>query len=98
VAAWPLFFAGFIFSMPILLKVGIVLFALAVFFTVLTLPVEFNASSRAMGALAQGGYLGEDELRGARAVLTAAALTYVAAAAVSVMHLVRMLVMANSRR
>ena len=98
VAAWPLFFAGLIFSAPMLLKVGIVLFALAVFFTVLTLPVEFNASSRAMRALAHGGYLSEDELHGARKVLSAAALTYVAAAAVSIMHLVRMLVLANQRR
>ena len=98
VAAWPLFFVGLILSMPLLLKVGIVLFALAVFFTVLTLPVEFNASSRAMRALAHGGYLSDEELHGARKVLRAAALTYVAAAAVSVMHLVRMLILANDRR
>ncbi len=98
VAAWPLFFLGLILSMPVLLKLGIVFFALAVFFTVLTLPVEFNASSRAMRALAHGGYLTDDELQGARKVLGAAALTYVAAAAVSVMHLVRMLILANSRR
>ena len=98
VVAWPLFIAGFIFAMPMLLKVGIVLFTLAVFFTVLTLPVEFNARSRAMRALAHGGYLTDDELGGARKVLNAAALTYVAAAAVAIMHLVRMLILANSRR
>lgn len=97
-AAWPLFIAGLLFSMPMLLKVGIVLFTLAVFFTVLTLPVEFNASSRAMRALAHGGYLTDEELGGARKVLNAAAMTYVAAAAVSIMHLVRMLILANSRR
>ena len=77
---------------------AVILFALAVFFTVLTLPVEFNASSRAMRALAHGGYLTDEELGGARKVLNAAALTYVAAAAVSIMHLVRMLILANSRR
>jgi len=98
VAAWPLFFLGLIMSAPLPLKLGIVLFALAVFFTVLTLPVEFNASSRAMRALAHGGYLTNEELGGARKVLNAAALTYVAAAAVSIMHLVRMLILANDRR
>ncbi len=98
VVAWPLFFIGLFLSMPVLLKLGIVLFALAVFFTVLTLPVEFNASSRAMRALAQGGYLTDEELHGARKVLGAAALTYVAAAAVSAIHLVRMLLLANNRR
>lgn len=97
VAAWPLFLLGLFLSIPVLLKLGIVFFALAVFFTVLTLPVEFNASSRAMRALAHGGYLSEDELGGARKVLSAAAMTYVAAAAVSVMHLVRMLLIANRR-
>ena len=97
VAAWPLFIAGLFLSMPVLLKAGTALFVLAVFFTVLTLPVEFDASSRALRALAHGGYLGEDELSGARRVLNAAALTYVAAAAVSIMHLIRMLVIADRR-
>jgi hypothetical protein len=97
VAAWPLFLLGLFLSIPVLLKLGIVFFALAVFFTVLTLPVEFNASSRAMRALAHGGYLSDEELSGARKVLGAAALTYVAAAAVSVMHLVRMLLIADRR-
>lgn len=97
-AAWPLFIGGLIFSVPMLLKVGIILFTLAVFFTVLTLPVEFNASSRAMRALAHGGYLTDEELGGARKVLNAAALTYVAAAAVAIMNLVRMLILANDRR
>ncbi len=95
--AWPLFFIGFIFSQPMLLQAGIVLFMLAVFFTVLTLPVEFNASSRAMRALASGGYLTDEELVGARKVLNAAALTYVAAAAMAIMHLVRMVLLSNSR-
>jgi uncharacterized protein len=96
-AAWPLFFIGFIFNSPMLLQAGIVLFTLAVFFTVLTLPVEFNASSRAMRALASGGYLTDEELTGARKVLNAAALTYVAAAAMAIMHLLRMVLLSNSR-
>lgn len=93
--AFPLFFVGFLFSYPLLLQVGIFLFTLAVFFTLLTLPVEFNASSRAMRALASGGYLAEDELRGARKVLSAAALTYVAAAAMAILQLVRMIFLSN---
>lgn len=93
--AFPLFFVGFLFSFPILLQVGIFLFTLAVFFTVLTLPVEFNASSRAMRALASGGYLNQDELRGARKVLSAAAMTYVAAAAMAILQLVRMILLSN---
>jgi hypothetical protein len=95
--AWPLFLIGFIVANPLLLKAGIVLFALAVFFTVLTLPVEFNASSRAMRALAHGGYLEDEELAGARKVLQAAALTYVAAAAMAILQLVRMLMLAQRR-
>ncbi len=97
VFAWPLFFIGFLMASPMLLKAGIVLFSLAVFFTVLTLPVEFNASSRAMKALASGGHLDDEELAGVRKVLQAAALTYVAAAAMAILQLVRMLVLANRR-
>jgi Zn-dependent membrane protease YugP len=97
VFAWPLFFIGLIMASPLMLKAGIVLFSLAVFFTVLTLPVEFNASSRAMKALAAGGYLEDEELAGVRKVLNAAALTYVAAAAMAILHLVRMLVLADRR-
>lgn len=93
--AFPLFFIGLIFSFPILLQIGIGLFTLAVFFTIITLPVELNASSRAMRALAGGGYLAEDELKGARKVLTAAALTYVAAAAMAVVNLLRMVLLSN---
>ena len=93
--AFPLFFIGFLFSFPALLQIGIFLFTLAVFFTVLTLPVEFNASSRAMRALASGGYLSQDELQGARKVLSAAAMTYVAAAAMAILQLVRMILLSN---
>ncbi len=94
--AFPLFFLG-LFITPALMQIAILMFSLSVFFTVLTLPVEFNASKRALRALASGGYLAEDELAGARAVLNAAALTYVAAAAMAIMQLVRMMLIANSR-
>jgi hypothetical protein len=95
--AWPLFLGGLIFSYAPLLKIGIVLFTFAVLFTLITLPVELNASSRALRALAHGGYLTEDELYGARKVLSAAALTYVAAAAMAILQLVRMLLIARQR-
>ena len=64
---------------------------------VITLPVEFDASRRAMKALADGGYLVGEELSGARSVLTAAALTYVAAAAMAILQLIRLLAIANRR-
>ena len=91
-AAFPLFLIGmFIPAFSILIDLGIILFAGAVLFQLVTLPVEFNASSRAMAQLSNGGYLRADEISGAKKVLDAAALTYVAAAAVSVMQLIRLL-------
>jgi Zn-dependent membrane protease YugP len=98
--AFPLFFIGFIFGNPQLkwlMDAGIALFGIALLFHVVTLPVEFNASSRAMEHLKRGGYLSPDETRGAREVLNAAALTYVAATAMSALQLVRLLVLRNSR-
>ncbi|GMU91805.1 MAG: membrane protein [Candidatus Hydrogenedentota bacterium] len=95
--SWPLLLAGLFLGMTPLLHIGIALFSFAVLFTVITLPVEFNASSRAIRALAQGGYLTEDELYGAKKVLSAAALTYVAAAAVAVLELLRLILIARSR-
>jgi len=70
-------------------------FALTLLFSLVTLPVEFNASSRAIRALSEGGYLAEDELRGAKAVLDAAALTYVASAISSLLQLLRLLIIAR---
>lgn len=93
--AWPLLIAGF-FVFPPLLKVAVIMFTLAVFFTVITLPVEFNASSRALKALANGGYLDDEEMMGARKVLNAAALTYVAAAAMAIMQLLRVIIYARN--
>ncbi len=84
-------------AVPLLLKVAVVMFTLAVFFTVLTLPVEYNASARATRALADGGYLDAEELAGAKKVLSAAALTYVAAAAMAILSLLRVVLLAKSR-
>jgi len=93
--AWPLFILGFFLGAQPLMGFGIVLFTVAVFFTVLTLPVEFNASRRALRLLEAGGYLDAEELVGARKVLTAAAMTYVAAAAMAILNLVRMIALSR---
>ena len=95
---FPIFILGMIFSWKPLITVGIVCFALTFLFSLITLPVEFNASSRAMSMLAQGGYVNEDELRGVRAVLNAAALTYVAAAISSLLQLIRLLLISRNSR
>jgi Zn-dependent membrane protease YugP len=98
--AFPLFFIGFLFSREgpsILMDIGILLFSLAVVFSVLTLPVEFNASKRALVLLNDGGYLTHEELAGARKVLSAAALTYVASTAMAAMQLLRMFILRGSR-
>lgn len=96
--SWPLFLLGLVFSWDPLMLAGIGLFALTVVFTLVTLPVEFNASSRALAALEGGGYLGGEELLGARKVLNAAALTYVASALSAILQLVRLLVLSGNRR
>jgi hypothetical protein len=95
--AWPLFIGGFIFQLPFLLNIGILLYSAAVLFTLVTLPVEFNASRRAVAALSHGGYLTEDELHGVKKVLSAAAMTYVAATAMAAMQLLRMILMSQRR-
>ncbi len=91
--AFPLFIIGFLFRSGTMMDIGIWLFLGAVIFQLITLPVEFNASGRALIQLESGGYLGRDEIGAARKVLNAAALTYVAATAVAVMHLVRLLIL-----
>lgn len=95
--ALPLFMLGLIMSWEPLLKIGIFAFAFAVLFYLVTLPVEFNASNRAVAVLART-YLPDDEVKGVKAVLSAAALTYVAAALQAVLQLARLLLLANSRR
>jgi hypothetical protein len=79
------------------MDIGILLFAGAVVFSLLTLPVEFNASKRALILLNEGGYLRGKELDGARQVLSAAALTYVASTAMAAMQLLRMFLLRGSR-
>jgi uncharacterized protein len=97
--AWPLFFLGFITAQPSLIDLGILLFTGAVLFQVITLPVELNASSRAMAILQEQGYVrGGGEVTGAREMLSAAAMTYVAAMAVAVAQLLRMMMIRGRRR
>ncbi len=93
--AWPLLIIGFIFMAQSLILAGIVFFSLAVLFQIVTLPVEFNASSRALQALPASGILSDTEVNGARKVLSAAALTYVAAATAAVLQLVYFLLRAG---
>ncbi len=97
--AFPLFFIGMLSGTgsTLLMDIGIFLFMGAVFFTVITLPVEFNASKRAIALLGNQGYLGPQELVGAKKVLRAAALTYVAATATAVLQLLRLLMIRGSR-
>lgn len=95
--AWPVFVAGLILSMKPLLTAGIVLFSLAVLFQLVTLPVEFNASTRALKILENGHVLGDTELAAGKKVLTAAALTYVASLASSILQLLRLIILAGGR-
>ncbi|MDD3410988.1 MAG: zinc metallopeptidase [Eubacteriales bacterium] len=96
---FPLFLLGIVFSWEPLVTVGICCFALTLVFSLVTLPVEFNASKRALQTLSAGNYLTADEMDGARAVLNAAAMTYVAAAISSLLQLLRLVILSrrNSR-
>ena len=99
--AWPLILLGLVFngqSSVMFLNLGILLFSLAVLFQLVTLPVEFNASARAVRILGDTGMLYPDELQDTKKVLTAAALTYVAGAAASVLQLLRIVLIAGNRR
>lgn len=99
--SWPLIFAGLLInsrSAVMLLNLGILAFSLSVLFQIVTLPVEFNASNRALRILGDTGMLYPDEVRDTRKVLTAAALTYVAGAAAAILQLLRLLLITNSRR
>lgn len=93
----PLGIAGYFFGWPALIDIGIIIFSAAVAFYIVTLPVEYNASSRAVAILEHGGYLTREEVQGARKVLNAAALTYVASAAVAIMNLIRLLILRDRR-
>ena len=95
--SWPLFLAGLVFSIRPLLTLGILLFSLAVLFQLVTLPVEFNASARALKMLGDNRLIAQEEVKGAQKVLVAAALTYVAALAASVLQLLRLIILAGGR-
>lgn len=99
--AWPLIIFGLFIRgdmSAMLLNLGIFAFSLAVLFQIVTLPVEFNASGRALKLLKNNGMLYESEVRDVRKVLSAAALTYVAGAASAVLQLLRILILAGGRR
>jgi Zn-dependent membrane protease YugP len=93
--AWPLLLIGFLFSALELVKIGILFFSGAVLFQLVTLPVEFDASRRAVAVLGRQGILTTQELQGTRRVLSAAAMTYVAAAAAAVLQLLYFLLRAG---
>ena len=97
-ASIPLFMIGLIMGSMTLVNIGIILFTGTLVFHLVTLPVEINASSRALKLLEQTHTLDSQELAGAKKVLTAAAWTYIAAALMSVLQLVRLLMIRNSRR
>ena len=96
--SWPLMLLGLLFAFDPLVLAGIWMFGLVVAFQVITLPVEFNASRRAIRILKDRGILGSEELKGAKKVLSAAAMTYVASAVGSLLQLARLLLIRNSRR
>ena len=100
-AAFPLFFVGMLLNAPgisiTLMNLGILFFTGALLFQVVTLPVEFDASKRALAQLTASGSLAPQEVEGAKRVLDAAALTYVAAAAMAALQLLRLILIRNSR-
>lgn len=99
--AWPIILIGLLFnsqSSQTIINVGIILFSFAVLFQLVTLPVEFNASRRAVVLLEQQGILGQEELTHTKKVLRAAALTYVASAAAAILQLLRIILLFGGRR
>ena len=93
--AMPLVILGLLLGSYGLANIGVLAFGLATLFQLVTLPVEFNASARAMKALSESGYMTDTDLKASRKVLTAAALTYVAALAVSLANLLRLFILVN---
>lgn len=98
--SWILIFIGLLLPVQysFVVTLGIVFFSFSVIFTLITLPVEFNASKRALATIQNTNLLYDDEYKGAKKTLSAAAMTYVAAAATSVAQLLRLLLIANRRR
>ncbi len=98
-ASWPLILIGlFLGGSQFLIDFGIILFSAAVLFQLITLPVEFNASRRAIARLGETGILQQEELRQSKKVLDAAALTYVAATAASILQLLRLIILFGGGR
>jgi Zn-dependent membrane protease YugP len=97
-AGFPLALIGFLLNFEFLAIAGIAFFSFAVLFQLVTLPVEFNASKRALNVISEVDILSVDEKAGAKKVLTAAAMTYVAALAVSIANLLRLILMFNRKR
>ena len=95
---WPLFLLGLIFSMEPLVNLGILLFLFALVFQIVTLPVEFNASARAIRMLDSTAILSPSEVPGAKKVLRAAAMIYVAAVIGSLLQLLRLLILSGRIR
>ncbi|NFL85964.1 zinc metallopeptidase [Clostridium botulinum] len=93
--SWILFFAGILMGLKSLITLGIILFSAAVIFQLITLPVEFNASSRALNILKSRNILYGDEVKGAAKVLDAAAMTYVAAALMAISQLIRLIAISD---
>ena len=99
--SWPMIIIGLLFNgnmSGLFINLGILLFSCSVLFQIVTLPVEFNASSRALHILDGSGLLDQEEVGQARKVLGAAALTYVAGAAASILQLLRLLILTRGRR
>ncbi len=96
--SWPLIIIGILLGGSPLISIGIILFSLAVLFQIVTLPVEYNASHRAVTLLDSTGILAGQEVGQTRKVLNAAALTYVAAAAASILQLLRLVLLFGNRR
>jgi Zn-dependent membrane protease YugP len=93
--SWPILLVGLLLGSETLAMAGVLLFCAVVLFQLVTLPVEFNASNRALDTLSASGYLQEEQLVGAGKVLRAAAMTYVAALAQALAQLLRLLMIAN---
>ena len=96
--SWILFFIGLLFSSQSLCQIGILLFCLALLFQLVTLPVEFNASHRALVKLGDMGLMNRSEVKNTRKVLRAAAMTYVAAVCTSLLYLLRMIILSGGGR
>lgn len=96
-ASWLLFFIGIILSISPLINIGIILFSAVVIFQLITLPVELNASSRALKILESRNILYGDEISGAKSVLNAAAMTYLSAALMAISQLIRLVLISRDR-